>query len=49
MIEEELRDWSKAMMQPIKKFIKEIIKEPWIITSWMVMIGAMVAYVWGSV
>ena len=36
------------MIKKMKTFAKELIKEPWIITSWMIMIGGLVAYVWGS-
>ena len=48
MIEEGLKDFTKAMMQTFKKFVKELRKEPWIITSWIIMAGGLVAYVWGS-
>ncbi len=36
------------MIKKIKRFVNELLKEPWIITSWMIMIGGLVAYVWGS-
>ena len=36
------------MIKKMKTFVNELLKEPWIFTSWMIMIGGLVAYVWGS-
>ena len=36
------------MIKKIKKFKKALIKEPWVITSWIIMISGLVAIVWNS-
>tara|TARA_Y100001938_G_scaffold141510_1_gene211396 strand:- start:10934 stop:11047 length:114 start_codon:yes stop_codon:yes gene_type:complete len=36
------------MIRNIKKFIKELKKQPWVITSWIIMISGLIAIVWGS-
>ena len=41
MIEEGLKDFTKAAMQTFKKFVKELMKER--IASWIIMAGGLVA------
>jgi hypothetical protein len=36
------------MIKKIKKFGKEIMKEPWVVTSWIIMVSGLVAIVWSS-
>tara|TARA_B100000424_G_C22497010_1_gene288120 strand:- start:278 stop:391 length:114 start_codon:yes stop_codon:yes gene_type:complete len=36
------------MNKKLKKFAKALLKEPWVITSWIIMISGLVAIVWSS-
>tara|TARA_Y100000114_G_scaffold154067_1_gene175313 strand:- start:1001 stop:1114 length:114 start_codon:yes stop_codon:yes gene_type:complete len=36
------------MIKQIKKFYKALMKEPWVITSWIIMVCGLIAIVWSS-
>tara|TARA_B100000941_G_C28406612_1_gene501107 strand:+ start:779 stop:892 length:114 start_codon:yes stop_codon:yes gene_type:complete len=36
------------MIKNIKKFLNALLKEPWVFTSWIVMIAALVAITWNG-
>tara|TARA_Y100001937_G_scaffold93947_1_gene127341 strand:- start:858 stop:971 length:114 start_codon:yes stop_codon:yes gene_type:complete len=36
------------MIKEIKKFKKALMKEPWVITSWILMICGVIAILWSS-
>jgi len=36
------------MIKNLKKFGKELMKEPWVITSWIIMVSGLIAITWSS-
>tara|TARA_R100001015_G_C4564921_1_gene124065 strand:- start:192 stop:302 length:111 start_codon:yes stop_codon:yes gene_type:complete len=36
------------MIKNLKKFGKELMKEPWVITSWIITVACLIAIIWSS-